>query len=112
MSNMAWPAETTEVVFRGRTIYLIPWADAGGLAGTMYPAAAVLLDDGEDMDAGQLLISHFLSSLTWVTLYRRARQGLDAGHRRIGDGFPQPADRIAGGLYNLARAVKLLGKLM
>jgi len=65
-SQMAWPSVVTEVVFRGRTIFLIPWADAGGAVGLMYPAAAVRLDDGEDADAGQLLISHFLSSLAWA----------------------------------------------
>ncbi|MGO8448722.1 methylamine utilization protein MauJ [Rhizobium ruizarguesonis] len=65
-SQMAWPIVTTEVPFRERTIFLIPWADAGASAGIMYPAAAVCLQPNEDRDLGQLLISHFLSSLAWV----------------------------------------------
>ncbi|MDR6668974.1 methylamine utilization protein MauJ [Rhizobium sp. 1399] len=65
-SQMAWPCVTTEVAFRQRTILLIPWAEAGGDAGVMYPAAAVCLGPGEDADVGQLLISHFLSSLAWA----------------------------------------------
>ncbi|MCW1410040.1 hypothetical protein OLZ32_17415 [Rhizobium sp. 1AS11] len=65
-SQMAWPIVTTEVLFRERTMFLIPWADAGGSAGIMYPAAAVSLQPDEDRDSGQLLISHFLSSLAWA----------------------------------------------
>lgn len=65
-SQMAWPIVMTEVWFRERTIFLVPWADAGGSAGITYPAAAVCLQPGEDRDAGQLLISHFLSSLAWA----------------------------------------------
>jgi hypothetical protein len=56
-----WPLEVHKIEFRNHVLFIIPQTD------DTLPAVAVNLGAGGDFDAGQILISHFLSSLSWVT---------------------------------------------
>jgi len=67
-SGVAWPVRVTNVKFRNRVLYLIPpTVNPGERAYNTFPSIALALNPGERMEAGQVLISQFLSSLAWVT---------------------------------------------
>jgi hypothetical protein len=68
-SSVAWPLQVEAVDFRGHRIFLVPRTTqtAGdGSEHTMYPFAAVNLAAGIAFAEGRQLLSHFLSSLSWV----------------------------------------------
>lgn len=64
-SAVGWPFKLTPVIFRGRTLYLLPVATHPDHNIANHPAVAVRLEVGEQFRDGQVLISHFLSSLAW-----------------------------------------------
>ncbi len=67
LTDWGWPAKVEEIVFRERSIFMLPMARTEGDNPTnSYPAVAIELSEGEAFEAGQVIISHFLSSLTWV----------------------------------------------
>jgi hypothetical protein len=59
-SSVAWPLSVAQVSFRDRDVFLVPRTE------TTYPFAAIKLQAGEHFRDGQRLLSHFLSSLSWV----------------------------------------------
>jgi hypothetical protein len=69
-SSVAWPLQVEVVEFRRHRIFLVPrsttTAVAEGSILTMYPFAAVNLPAGTAFKDGRQLLSHFLSSLSWV----------------------------------------------
>jgi hypothetical protein len=69
-SSVAWPLQVEVVDFRGRQIFLVPRSTAtvvvDGSTITHYPFAAVNLPVGTPFKDGCRLLSHFLSSLSWV----------------------------------------------
>jgi hypothetical protein len=69
-SSVAWPLQVEVVEFRGNRIFLVPRSTttivADGSTFTMYPFAAVNLPAGTALREGRRLLSHFLSSLSWV----------------------------------------------
>jgi hypothetical protein len=69
-SSVAWPLRVEVVEFRGHRIFLVPRSTATAVADgstlTMYPFAAVNLPLGTAFKDGRQLLSHFLSSLSWV----------------------------------------------
>jgi hypothetical protein len=69
-SSVAWPLQVEAVDFRGHRIFLVPRSTAtvvaDGSTVTMYPFAAVKLPAGTAFKDGCRLLSHFLSSLSWV----------------------------------------------
>jgi hypothetical protein len=70
LSSVAWPLQVEIVDFRGHRIFLVPrtaaTAVADGSTVTMYPFAAVNMTAGTAFQEGCRLLSHFLSSLSWV----------------------------------------------
>lgn len=69
-SSVAWPLQVEVVDFRGHRIFLVPRSTvtvvADGSTATMYPFAAVNLPAGTSFKDGCRLLSHFLSSPSWV----------------------------------------------
>jgi hypothetical protein len=69
-SSVAWPLQVEVVEFRGHLIFLVPQSTttvvADGSTMTMYPFAAVNLPAGTVFRDGRQILSHFLSSLSWV----------------------------------------------
>lgn len=69
-SSVAWPMQVETVDFRGHRVFLVPRSSAtvvaDGSTVTMYPFAAVNLPSGTAFQDGHRLLSHFLSSLSWV----------------------------------------------
>jgi hypothetical protein len=65
-SAIGWPLAPATVTFRTRTLYLLPVATHPGHEIVNHPAVAVRLGPGEQLRDGQVLISHFLSSLAWA----------------------------------------------
>jgi len=69
-SSVAWPLRVEVVDFRGHQIFLVPRSTATVVADgstiTHYPFAAVNLSAGASFKDGCRLLSHFLSSLSWV----------------------------------------------
>jgi hypothetical protein len=69
-SSVAWPLQVEAVDFRGHRIFLVPRSTATVVADgstiTHYPFAAVNLPAGAPFKDGRRLLSHFLSSLSWV----------------------------------------------
>jgi hypothetical protein len=64
-SNVGWPKKLTDVMYRGRTLYLLPVATNAQPSMTFYPAVALRLGAREQFRNGQVLISYFLSALAW-----------------------------------------------
>jgi hypothetical protein len=69
-SAVAWPLQVETVDFRGHRLFLVPRATApvvaDGSTHTMHPFAALNLPVGTAFKIGRRLLSHFLSSLSWV----------------------------------------------
>src|SRR4051794_3050659 len=68
-SSVAWPLQVEIVDFRDRRIFLVPRtavATPEGETHALYPFAAINLRAGENFTEGRRLLSHFLSSLSWV----------------------------------------------
>jgi hypothetical protein len=69
-SSVAWPLQVEVIEFRGHCIFLVPRSTATAVADgstlTMYPFAAVNLPTGTALKDGRQILSHFLSSLSWV----------------------------------------------
>jgi hypothetical protein len=71
-THIPWPTTVTKVTFRDRALFLLPPTSTGMPGGSpfssneTYPCVAVRLSTGEQFDNGVLLISHYLSSLSWV----------------------------------------------
>lgn len=69
-SSVAWPLQVEIVNFRGYRIFLVPRSTATVVADgstiTMHPFVAVNLPTGTFFKDGRRLLSHFLSSLSWV----------------------------------------------
>src|SRR5437879_11195652 len=68
-SSVAWPLRVQVVDFRGRRVFLVPRTSVttpDGLSHTLYQFAAVNLPAGANFKEGRRLLSHFLSSLSWV----------------------------------------------
>ena len=65
-STIGWPLTLQTVTFRGRTLYLLPVATHPDFKIDNHPAVATRLEPGEQFRDGQVLISHFLSSLAWA----------------------------------------------
>ena len=59
-TGVCWPVKTTEFEFRNHQIYLRPET------GDLYPTICMRLPSGMPSDEGKRIISHFLSSLSWV----------------------------------------------
>lgn len=81
-TSIGWPVKVTQVLFRDRAIYLIPYTRDDDRDCT-YPAAANQLNGEESFESGQILLSHFLSSVSWVE-----RSGIQVQHWS-GGGFPR-----------------------
>lgn len=64
-SGVGWPLKLTPVTFRRRTLYLLPVSTHPDHNLTNHPAVAVRLEGAEQYRDGQVLVSHFLSSLAW-----------------------------------------------
>jgi len=68
-SSVPWPLQVETIEFRGRRIFLVPRASIttpDGATHTLCPFAAINLATGENFREGHRLLSHFLSSLSWV----------------------------------------------
>ncbi len=64
--QIGWPYVTTEVEFRSRKLYLLPYTRDKDRDLATFPAVALMME-GDERDAdGYRLISHFLSTLAWV----------------------------------------------
>jgi|HubBroStandDraft_6_1064221.scaffolds.fasta_scaffold58291_4 hypothetical protein len=117
-SGVGWPFKLTPVLFRTRKLYLLPVTVIPEHNINTHPAVAVRLEDQERYRDGQVLISHFLSSLAWsarqpVEVTQWTGGGLPRsmggyhGDTMMTDWFshkylPDPADpnaRLALGLY-------------
>ena len=95
---ISWPLEITQIHFRNRTLYLIPYTKESDTL--TFPAAVTQIEDGEDYATGQILLYHFLSSLAWVE-----RSGIDVAHWS-GGSFPMPM----GGCKRMPHVVSRLYK--
>lgn len=83
-SEVPWPFVTVEITFRARQLFLMPYTRDDERDISTYPAVAMYLKGGDqDADANRL-ISHFLSTLSWV--YRR---GISVEHW-TGGNLPRP----------------------
>ncbi|RWL75788.1 MAG: hypothetical protein EOR69_31530 [Mesorhizobium sp.] len=90
-SNVGWPVKVVEVPFRGRTLFIIPaTANTGEHNYNTFPSVAVQLEAGERFEDGQVIISHFLSSLAWVS--GQAVQAVNWG----GGNIPRPYSGFSG----------------
>ncbi len=71
-TQIPWPTKVTKVRFRSRALFLLPPTSTpmppGSFASSneTYPCVAARLNPGEHLDQGVQIISHFLSSLSWV----------------------------------------------
>ena len=67
ITGMGFPKEPMEILFRGRTLYLLPGKpkDTNGKFGDLYPVVA-LEHSGMSFENGQRLISSFINSIAWV----------------------------------------------
>jgi hypothetical protein len=65
--GMGFPKEPTEIIFRGRTLYLLPGKPKveNGKFGDLYPVVA-LEHSGMSFEDGQRLISAFINGIAWV----------------------------------------------
>ncbi|GAB1582448.1 hypothetical protein PPNSA23_23910 [Phyllobacterium phragmitis] len=90
-SIVGWPVRVVEVPFQDRTLYIIPaTANTGEYNYNTFPSVAVRLEVGERFEDGQVIISHFLSSLTWVS--GQAVQAVNWG----GGNLPRPTSGFSG----------------
>lgn len=83
-SAVGWPLKVTKLIFRNRALYILPQTKDPERGLSTYPAVAVALAEGERYEDGQVLIFHFLSSLSWVE-----RQGISVAHWSGGN-LPRP----------------------
>ncbi|MDH6234210.1 hypothetical protein M2281_004824 [Mesorhizobium soli] len=67
ITGMGFPKEPTAIVFRGRTLYLLPGTPKGenNIFGDLYPVIA-FEHSGMSFEDGQRLISAFVNSIAWV----------------------------------------------
>jgi hypothetical protein len=69
-SSVAWPLQVEVVDFRGHRIFIVPRSTATVVADgstiTHYPFAGVNLPAGSAFKSGCRILSHLLSSLSWV----------------------------------------------
>jgi hypothetical protein len=69
-SAIPWPLRVQAVEFRGHRIFLVPRSSstvvADGSTITHYPFAAVNMPADAEFKTARRLLSHFLSSLSWV----------------------------------------------
>ncbi len=68
-TSVAWPNKVSEMLFRNWDIFFLPFTQDLERNSRTYPAVAVNLSPDDD---GQVLLMHFLSSLSWVK-----RQGIN-----------------------------------
>jgi hypothetical protein len=94
--SVPWPLQVETVEFRGHRIFLAPRSTATVVADgsilTMYPFAAVKLPAGGAFEYGCRLLSHFLSSLSWVEGAGIAVEHWSAGSRA----HPMGENRMSG----------------
>jgi hypothetical protein len=99
-SSVPWPLQVETVEFRGHRIFLAPRSTATVVADgsilTMYPFAAVKLPAGGGFEYGRRLLSHFLSSLSWVEGAGITVEHWSAGSRAHPMGIGNHAFRATG----------------
>ncbi len=64
--SIAWPNGVTKASFRSRDVYLIPYTQDTERDLRTFPAVAINLRPDETFQSGQILLSHFLSTLSWI----------------------------------------------
>lgn len=90
-SIVGWPVKVVEVPFRDRALFMIPaTVNTGEHNYNTFPSVAVQLEAGERFEDGQVIISHFLSSLAWVS--GQAVQAVNWG----GGNLPRPMGGFSG----------------
>lgn len=82
-SSVAWPTTVTKIVFRNQPLFMIPCTRNNENNINTYPAIAANLPR-RDFSEGQVLISHYLSSLSWVE-----KRGINVAHWSGGN-LPRP----------------------
>lgn len=65
-TSVAWPNKVCKIYFRNRPIFIMPFTHDSERNSTTWPAVAVTLLPNESYAEGQVLLMHFLSSLSWV----------------------------------------------